>query len=306
VESQCRAAEDRGHRLKRQRLLIGEGPDAAEQEPSDVIPVPDVIFEALDDDALCAEVQTTREEEETMDFEEEEKTESFISRGSQTEIDVSEQGCQTEGGTSSPLLSIHKFEGNPEMIKFYTGFDNYEHFLYVYRCPGPAAEELKYKSKALDTMNEFFLCILKLCQDKEDMELGFLFGVLRVTAGRVFNTWLNLIYFQLKQVQIFLPKETVSAYMPEDFKQKFPNTRIILDATEIKIQKPSNVRDQRSTWSSYKNGNTLKTMVGTSPRGVVTYVSTAFGGSASDRQTIEASELLNGMFSPGDSIMADR
>jgi hypothetical protein len=48
-------------------------------------------------------------------------------------------------------------------------------------------------------------------------------------------------------------------------------------------------------------------MIGCSPRGVVTYVSPSYGGSASDRQIIEVSNLLDkSMFCPGDSIMADR
>jgi hypothetical protein len=108
------------------------------------------------------------------------------------------------------------------------------------------------------------------------------------------------------ELDLFLPKEIVQEYMPEDFKRKFPATRIILDATEIKIQKPSRPKDQRCTWSSYKNANTLKTMVGISPRGVTTYVSPAVGGSASDCQIIENSVLLDGRFERGDSIMADR
>ena len=88
--------------------------------------------------------------------------------------------------------------------------------------------------------------------------------------------------------------------------RQFPNTRIILDATEIMINKPGKVNDQRCTWSSYKTNNTLKAMIGCSPRGVVTYVSKAYGGAISDRQIIENSELLNGCFSGGKSIMADR
>ena len=41
--------------------------------------------------------------------------------------------------------------------------------------------------------------------------------------------------------------------------------------------------------------------------GVVTYVSPAYGGSTSDRQIIERSELLeDGKFQSGDSFMADR
>ena len=95
--------------------------------------------------------------------------------------------------------------------------------------------------------------------------------------------------------------------MPMDFKDKFGTTRIILDATEVKMTKPGKLSEQSSTWSSYKNANTAKTMVGISPKGVVTYVSPAYGGSTSDRQIIERSELLeDGKFEAGDSIMADR
>ena len=136
----------------------------------------------------------------------------------------------------------------------------------------------------LDERDEFFLCLIKLRQDKEDVELSFLFDIQRVTAGRIFSTWLNFLYYQIKEIDLFLPKEIVDEYIPEDFKRKFPRTRIILDATEVKIQKPQKVLDQRSTWSTYKNANTLKSMIGISPKGVTTYVSRAYGGSASDRQ----------------------
>ena len=75
----------------------------------------------------------------------------------------------------------------------------------------------------------------------------------------------------------------------------------------MEIEKPGNVADQRATWSSYKNCNTLKTMIGISPRGQVTYVSPSFGGSCSDRQMIERSSLLKDkLLSPQEAIMADR
>ena len=56
--------------------------------------------------------------------------------------------------------------------------------------------------------------------------------------------------------------------MPEDFKRKFPATRVILDATEIPVQKPSDIV-QSATFSTYKHKNTLKTMIGISPNGLV-------------------------------------
>lgn len=95
--------------------------------------------------------------------------------------------------------------------------------------------------------------------------------------------------------------------MPVNFAEKFPSTRVILDAAEIPIQKPSDVNSQSVTWSNYKHRNTIKAMIGVTPSGAVSYVSDAYGGSASDRMIIERSELLNkGMFEKGDSIMADR
>lgn len=126
-------------------------------------------------------------------------------------------------------------------------------------------------------------------------------------VSRIFNTWVNFLYFQLKELEMWPSKEVVNDFMPQDFKQKFPTTRIILDATEMPIQKPSNVNVQNLTWSSYKHNNTVKTMVGCTPRGTVSYVSDCYGGSVSDRQIIEDPTLLdNTLFDSGDSIMADR
>jgi len=95
--------------------------------------------------------------------------------------------------------------------------------------------------------------------------------------------------------------------MPVNFARLFPTTKIILDATEIPIEKPSNTAAQSITFSTYKNRNTAKTMIGCTPRGVVTYISDAYGGSVSDRQIIERSSLIAKYpFCSGDSIMADR
>ena len=124
---------------------------------------------------------------------------------------------------------------------------------------------------------------MKLRVDKCDLELGILFGVSNQTAGKIFNTFIRFLFYQLQEVTQWLPKDIVQEYMPSDFKSKFPETRVLLDATENFIEKPSNVKDQSATWSSYKNHNTLKTMIGISPRGAVTFVSPAYGGRTSDR-----------------------
>ena len=115
------------------------------------------------------------------------------------------------------------------------------------------------------------------------------------------------MYFQLKEIDWWPSRSATSTYMPEDFKRKFPTTRVILDATEIPIQKPANVDAQSATFSTYKHKNTLKTMIGIAPRGNVTFVSSAYGGTTSGRQIIERSSLCKKkLFDPNDSIMDDR
>ena len=97
------------------------------------------------------------------------------------------------------------------------------------------------------------------------------------------------MYFQLGELKTWPSKSVVNENMPSHFKQLFPNTMIILDATEVPIQKPKDPNIQCATFSTYKNKNTLK--VGCTPSGAVSYISDAYCGSTSDRQIIERSEL---------------
>ena len=103
-------------------------------------------------------------------------------------------------------------------------------------------------------------------------------------------------------------REVLKEHMPKHFGELFKNTRMILDATEIPVQKPSRVGDQSATFSTYKNRNTLKAMIGCNPGGLISYVSTSYGGCSSDRQIIERSPQVSeeGLLEAGDSIMADR
>lgn len=205
--------------------------------------------------------------------------------------------------------SIENFELNPKAVSYYTGFNDYNHFMAFYYCLGPSVDELSYQCSSLSPKNQLFLTIMKLRQGKEDFELSLLFKISIATVSRVITTWINFMFFQLKELQIWPSKEIVQDHMPQNFYEKFPSTRVILDATECPIQKPSNVNNQATTWSTYKHRNTVKAMIGCTPRGAISYISDAFGGSTSDRQIIERSDLLKPdkhMFEPGDSIMADR
>lgn len=93
--------------------------------------------------------------------------------------------------------------------------------------------------------------------------------------------------------------------MPSDFKRKFLSTRVIIDGMETPVKKPGKPTAQQATFSAYKNRNTLKTIVGISPGGLISHIPDAFGGSASDRILVQNSNLLQ-KCDPKDSVMADK
>lgn len=62
---------------------------------------------------------------------------------------------------------------------------------------------------------------------------------------------------------------------------------------------------QQRTFSSYKNHNTFKALIGISPSGTVTFMSKLYPGNISNKELTRQSVLLDKLV-PGDSIMADK
>ena len=95
--------------------------------------------------------------------------------------------------------------------------------------------------------------------------------------------------------------------VPFSFKEKYPNTYILLDASEVFIQTPNDLHLQSSTWSNYKHHNTSKFLVGCTPNGAVSFVSQLYVGSISDVQLTSMSGLIDKLKGkPNISVMADR
>ena len=155
------------------------------------------------------------------------------------------------------LLTIERLERNAEVIKYYTGFDYYDHFMLMFSILGPNTECIGLNDCVLSAVNQFFLTMIKLRQGKDDYEVSFLLGVSKAVVLKVFTTWIKFMHCQLTELDIWPSRETVSANMPRHFKELFPKTRVMLDATEVPIQKPKDANVQSSTFSTYKNKNTL-------------------------------------------------
>ncbi|EAT34998.1 AAEL012805-PA [Aedes aegypti] len=69
--------------------------------------------------------------------------------------------------------------------------------------------------------------------------------------------------------------------------------------------KPSSPVLQSITYSQYKSCNTLKYLISCTPCGLVTFISKAFPGRASDQKIVRKSGYLS-LIKPGAGVLADR
>ena len=110
----------------------------------------------------------------------------------------------------------------------------------------------------------------------------------------------------LGAIQIWPNLDQLKHNMPKCFKETYPQTKVIIDCTELLCQRPSSLTIQRSLFSHYRHHVTYKGLVGIAPSGAVTFVSELFVGSISDIEIVKQSELLQKeLWESGDSVMAD-
>lgn len=110
---------------------------------------------------------------------------------------------------------------------------------------------------------------------------------------------------RFKEVTIWPSREQIQNYMPETFKERYSKTRIIIDCTELFIQRPSSTTVQQLTYSTYKSHNTAKALIGITPNCFISFVPDIQPGRLSDKEVVIRSGLVEKL-QPGDLVMADR
>lgn len=223
-------------------------------------------------------------------------------------------------------FGLQRFETDPKSLQFYTGFSSYTLLLNVYHLLRPTADkmtrwsqiqrkrmgysqdintDISFRSESIPLIDQFFMFLVKIRLGLFQQDIACRFNVSQSTVSRIIITWANFLYFQLGSVPIWPTRDKVNKFMPDCFKELYPSTRVILDCTEVKIQTPSALSLNSEFYSNYKGTTTLKGLIGISPSGCVTFVSSLFAGSISDQNITRQSGILP-LIEPGDSVMADK
>ena len=112
------------------------------------------------------------------------------------------------------------------------------------------------------------------------------------------------MYHELPLYFPFPSQKLVKEYLPSSF-EKHPTARIIINGTEVFVERATSMKTQWQTWSNYKHQNNWKALDGISPNGIVTFVSSLWTRQVSDKELTKCLGFFEKL-EPGDNIMAER
>ena len=214
-----------------------------------------------------------------------------------------------------PEVVIGTIKDSNESIQFYTGLPNYKTFQALFdsfmdsgadklstECVGAMNKNNLGRKHKLRCVDEFLLVLMRLRLGLLVKDLEFRFKISASAVSKIFNSWVLFMY-ECMQSLIFLPELcTLQARVPKCF-EKFSDTRVILDCTEVYIQSPSSLENKSLTFSSYKSHDTFKALVGINTTDAVVLVSKLWPGSTSDVQITRNSGLFE-QLNKGDAVIA--
>ena len=166
-----------------------------------------------------------------------------------------------------------------------------------YKKPGP--------TRKLRLIDEVFLVFMRLRLGLLEEDLAHRFHVSVSTCCSIWKTWIRFLSIELVPLLLIWPtKAAIQSQMPNCFKVRYPDTRVILDCTEIRTETPESTKAKSLMYSNYKSHITWKILVGITPSGVPSIVSDCYSGSISDKKITELSGVLD-MCEHGDAVMVD-
>ena len=158
--------------------------------------------------------------------------------------------------------------------------------------------------RKLSIEDELLLTLVKLRHASSNELLADIFNISVGVASQIFNTWIKFLAHELRPLIYWPSKEMIYKYFPNSLKT-YKNLRCTIDCTEVFIDRPRDLEIQALTWSDYKKRNTVKFLVGIARNGMITFLSKAWGGRASDQHITKTSGFID-LIEPGDLILADR
>lgn len=146
----------------------------------------------------------------------------------------------------------------------------------------------------IPVQDQLILTLTKIRMNMFYKAVGRFYGISRFLTKNIFIYWLQKLYSALKNIDWW----SMRVNKPEYY-------TVILDCTEILCEKSDDPELNQILFSTYKNHHTIKFLLGIDEYGTVIFSSNAYGGSVSDRQIVQDSDILK-FLNRGDIVAADK
>ncbi len=259
-----------------------------DQEPSEEVP------------GIEAQTELSTKDLENLEkkMKELEKEVSQLKHDNTQQIEVIRH-LKTEYG--SLLFTQDSFKEDDGKVLYYTGLGSMKLFSTLLAYIEPY---LKDRS-SLTKFQQLLLTLMRLRLSLSGQDLGYRFQIHQSSVSRIFEYVIGVLYSKLKPLIKWPDRDALRKTMPMVFRKHYPNCVVIIDCFEIFIDRPTNLLARAQTYSQYKHHNTVKYLIGITPQGSVSYISSGWGGRTSDKHITENSSFLTNLV-PGDLILADR
>ncbi len=208
--------------------------------------------------------------------------------------------------------AIYSPEGrSDEVIRMGTGLPDKAMFRRVVRLvqrfEGSIVYAAGWKVEGLMMESQVFMTLMKVRQNYTNLHLAQLFSCSTATVANVVKTIIHLLHTVLfKNMMAAVPsRQKNRESMPASFVPSASNCRIIIDCTDIQVAAPKEMDKAKMTYSAYRGMYSFKVLIGVAPNGVITFCSSLFPGSVSDKAITLQSGLLDHL-KAGDMVMADK
>ncbi|XP_063976550.1 uncharacterized protein LOC135162241 [Diachasmimorpha longicaudata] len=226
---------------------------------------------------------------------------SLSDAATQAPKNYSEIGVQVR--SDLVMLKFINFITDDAELSTFTGIHSFE-LLNTIEELVQTIDRASCASTTLPLRETIIMTFMKFKQNSSYTMLALLFRCSIDTCKQRIVKMIDLLDRCLKPSIVWPSKENILQNLPLSFKG-LENVRVVVDCTEIKIQKPSKLCCQIQSYSYSKTSYTIKFMTGVTPAGLISFVSKAYGGRVSDNMILQQSGILEKM-DKNDIVMADK
>ena len=171
-------------------------------------------------------------------------------------------------------LTEECFKHDDNKVRYYTGLTNWNLLFTLLSFVRPFLNTSNHS--VLSDFQQLLLTLMRLRLGLSGQDLGYRFCIHHSTVSHIFASVVNVLFVRLKHMIMWPDRAVLRKTLPIDFQKHCPDCTVIVDCFEILIDRPSALLARAQTYSNYKHHNTVKYLIGITPNGIVSFISSGF------------------------------